>query len=104
MGGQGLNPNLMRTVGGTIDELNRRAMANLKVRDYYRVARVETFVEIRIVYNDYYTEVKVTNIAEGDFPEWNDVLSFPLLAENNKKFTREELVNSKTIIYVSLFD
>lgn len=82
MGGPGLNPNMMRTVGGTIDELNRRAMANLKVKDCYNISRVETFVEVRIVYNDFYTEVKVTNIAEGDFPEWNEVLSFPLAAEN----------------------
>jgi hypothetical protein len=95
---------MMRTVGGSLDELNRRAMANLKVKDCYNISRVETFVEVRIVYNDYYTEVKVTNIAEGDFPEWNDVLTFPLKAENEKRFTKEELVNSKTIIYFSLFD
>ena len=47
---------------------------SLKVKDLYRIARVETFVEVRIVYNELYTEVKVTNIAEGDFPEWNEVL------------------------------
>ena len=79
-------------------------MMNLKIKDYYKIARVETFVEVRIVYNEYYTEVKTTNIAEGDFPEWNEILNFKLLAENGKKFTKEELINSNTMIYVSLFD
>jgi hypothetical protein len=45
-----------------------------------------------------------TNIAEGDFPEWNEVLSFPLKAENGRKFTKEELINSKATLYISLFD
>jgi hypothetical protein len=70
----------------------------------YRIARVETFVEVRIVYNELYTEVQHTNIAEGDFPEWNEVLNFNLIAENAKKFTKDELLNSKTVIYISLFD
>lgn len=74
------------------------------MKDLYKISRVETFVEVRIVYNDLYTEVKHTNIAEGDFPEWNEVLNFNLISENGKKFTKEELLNSKTIIYVSLFD
>ena len=74
------------------------------MKDLYRIARVETFVEVRIVYHDYYTEVKTTNIAEGDFPEWNEVLSFSLESLNKKKFTKEELVNSKTMLYISLFD
>ena len=77
---------------------------NLKIKDYYKIARVETFVEVRIVYNEFYTEVKTTNIAEGDFPEWNEILNFKLIAENGKKFTKEELINSNTMIYISLFD
>lgn len=74
------------------------------MKDLYRIARVETFVEVRIVYNELYTEVKTTNIAEGDFPEWNEVLNFSLISENKKKFTKEELINSKSILYVSIFD
>jgi hypothetical protein len=74
------------------------------MKDLYRIARVETFVEVRVVYNEFYTEVKTTNIAEGDYPEWNEVLNFSLESENKKKFTREELVNSNAMLYVSLFD
>lgn len=59
---------------------------------------------MRIVYNEYFTIVQQTNVAEGDYPEWNEVLNFPLKAENGKKFTKDELINSKTMIYVSLFD
>lgn len=45
-------------------------------------------MEVRIVYNEEYSEVKLTNISEGDFPEWNEILEFPLLALNKRKFTR----------------
>jgi hypothetical protein len=48
--------------------------------------------------------VKLTNISEGDFPEWNEILEFPLQALNKRKFTRQELINSKSMIYVTLFD
>ncbi len=61
-------------------------------------------MEVRIVYNEDYTEVKVTNIAEGDFPEWNEILEFPLTALNNKRFTKQELINTKSMVYVTLFD
>lgn len=33
-------------------------------------------VQVRIVYNDFESEVKITNVAEGDFPEWNEILNF----------------------------
>jgi len=76
----------------------------MQMKDLYKIARVETFVEIRVVYNDFFSEVKTTNIAEGDFPEWNEVLDFSLQSENGKKFTKEELINSQTLLYISLFD
>lgn len=85
-----------------MDEYNTKAIMQMK--DLYKIARVETFVEVRVVYNDLYTEVKHTNIAEGDYPEWNEILNFSLMAENSKKFTKDELLNSKTMIYLSLFD
>jgi coiled-coil and C2 domain-containing protein 2A len=59
---------------------------------------------VRIVYNEDYSEVKLTNIAEGDFPEWNEILEFPLKALNKKRFTKQELMNTKTMIYITLFD
>ena len=43
-------------------------------------------------------------MAEGDFPEWNEILSFPLESLNKKRFTRQELTNTKAMIYISLFD
>ena len=61
-------------------------------------------VEVRIVYNDLYQVVEVTNIAEGDFPEWNQILEFPLRALNQKRFTKQELINTRAMIYITLFD
>lgn len=61
-------------------------------------------VEIRVVYNDEYEIVRTTLRAEGDFPEWNEILEFPLKALNQKRFTRHELMKTKTMIYVTLFD
>jgi hypothetical protein len=43
-------------------------------------------------------------MAEGDFPEWNEILEFPLEALNKKKFTKHELINTKAMIYITLFD
>lgn len=74
------------------------------MKNLYRTQRVEPIVEVRIVYNEEYSEVKLTNIAEGDFPEWNEILEFPLMAINKRRFTRQELINSKSMIYVTLFD
>lgn len=54
----------------------------------YRTHTVEPVVEVRIVYNEEFSEMKLTNISEGDFPEWNEILEFPLLALNKRKFTR----------------
>lgn len=54
----------------------------------YRTHTVEPAVEVRIVYNEEYSEMRLTNISEGDFPEWNEILEFPLLALNKRKFTR----------------
>ena len=74
------------------------------MKSLYRTARVESLVEVRIVYNEFESEIKVTNIAEGDFPEWNEILAFPFFAANGKRFTKPELVSTKTMIYVTLFD
>ena len=59
---------------------------------------------MRIVYNEEYSEVKLTNIAEGDTPEWNEILEFPLKALNRRRFTKQELINTKSMIYITLFD
>ena len=47
---------------------------------------------------------KRTNVDEGGSPKWNEVLIFPLEADNKTNFTREELINSQTMIIISLFD
>ena len=61
-------------------------------------------VEVRVVYNDEVEYVRTTMCAEGDFPEWNEILEFPLKALNLKRFTRQELLNTKTMIYINLLD
>lgn len=61
-------------------------------------------IEVRIVYNEDYSEVKLTNNSEGDFPEWNEILEFPLKPINKRRFTKQELVSTKSMIYVTLFD
>jgi hypothetical protein len=57
----------------------------------YKIQRVEPMIEVRIVYNETYSHVQTTTCAEGDFPEWNQILEFPLKAINQKNFTRREL-------------
>lgn len=47
---------------------------------------------------------KRTNVDEGASPKWNEVLIFPLEADNKTNFTKEELINSTTMIIISLFD
>ena len=74
------------------------------MKNMYNICRVETFAEIRIRYHDGFEVVKCTNIAEGDFPEWNEVITFELECLDGKKFTKEELENSNTMIYISIFD
>ena len=81
-----------------------RQLSEKQLRQLYKTQRVEPLVEVRIVYNEEWSEVKLTNIAEGDFPEWNEILEFPLKALNKRKFTKQELINTKAMIYITLFD
>ena len=37
-------------------------------------------------------------------PKWNEVLWFPLEADNIEAFTKEDLMSSETKIIISLFD
>jgi hypothetical protein len=60
---------------------------------------------VRVIYTDHFSQIKSTNIAEGDFPEWNQVLEFPLMPEKKGEcFTVKELEKSKTVIMISVFD
>jgi len=70
----------------------------------YNKVQVNTFVEVRVVYHDKFSKVLVTGCDEGKSPNWNEVLSFPLEADNKSRFTREELMSSHTMIHVNLFD
>ena len=72
--------------GGQVTDI--RKLGDDQLTSIYRTQRVEPAIEVRIVYNEDYYEVKLTNISEGDFPEWNEILEFPLLALNKKRFTR----------------
>ena len=55
-------------MGPDLNDLNRRVFNE---KNLYRIERVKTFVEVRIVYHQGYEEKEYTNLAEGDFPEWN---------------------------------
>jgi hypothetical protein len=53
---------------------------------------VETFVEVKVI--DLKTRKEMTmktNLSEGQYPEWNEVLEFSLKAKNKIAFTKEEL-------------
>lgn len=80
--------------------------------------RVETFVEVRIIsknlkpmmphedptkYEPFIITSRSTNVAEGDFPEWNELLKFPLKPIYGK-FTKEELLDADTQLHIALYD
>ena len=39
--------------------------------------------------------MKRTNVDEGSMPKWNEVLWFPLEADNKEAFTKEDLMSSQ---------
>lgn len=73
-------------------------------KDLINTAQVETYVEVKIQYHEKFAIIKRTNVDEGSMPKWNEVLTFPLEADNKTNFTKEELLNSPTTITISLFD
>lgn len=75
-------------------------------KDIYTNKQVETFLEIRLVDEETGEQVDYskTCIAEGQCPEWNELLDFKLVAKNRKAFTKQELEQSKLVIYFTLFD
>ena len=82
-----------------------RDQARAELEQFFKLKQVETYVEVRVIYTDHYSVIKSTNIAEGGFPEWNQVLEFPLKPENKGGFfTDKELKNTKTEILISVFD
>lgn len=72
--------------------------------DLINTAQVETFVEVKVIYHEKFAIVKRTNVDEGSLPKWNEVLTFPLEADNKTNFTKEELLSSETLIIITLFD
>ena len=66
--------------------------------------QVESYVEVRVQYYEKYAVMKRTYTDEGRMPRWNEILEFPLVADNGSGFTIEELASSETMIIVSLFD
>lgn len=76
------------------------------MRNFHPVntAQVETYVEVKVAYHEKFAIVKRTNVDEGSTPKWNEVLQFPLEANDNTKFRKEELQSSDTQIIISLFD
>ena len=67
--------------------------------------QVETFVEVRIVNTETNEEhVMNTSTAEGQCPEWNEILQHEIRAKNKIEFTNAELEDSPYMIYFTLFD
>jgi hypothetical protein len=79
-------------------------MSNLK-----NLMRGQTFVEIRMVKEgagEYSEEVQTrfTQTCDGNYPDWNETLSFDIIADDPSGFTENSLVQSNTTIYFSVFD
>ena len=49
-------------------------------------------------------QVQKTSVAEGQCPEWNEMLEFMLNAKNKIAFTKDELEQTKIVVYFTLFD
>ena len=45
-----------------------------------------------------------TSTAEGQCPEWNEILQHEIRAKNKIEFTNAELEDSPYMIYFTLFD
>ena len=66
--------------------------------------KVESYVEVKVVYNAKSYMVKRTSVDEGQQPKWDQLLEFPFKALNNGCFTKAGLQKSECVIHVSLFD
>ena len=71
--------------------------------------RGQTYVEVRLVVpakgqRKERVITKYTSTMDGNYPDWNETLEFPLVAENGKGFSEDELIESGTTLYFSLFD
>jgi hypothetical protein len=65
---------------------------------------VESYVEIKIVFSDGRTIIDRTWCDDGKDPNWNEIKSFPFLPINSSNFTKQQLQDDGTILYISLFD
>jgi hypothetical protein len=45
-----------------------------------------------------------TQAAEGQYPEWNEILAYTLRAKDKMSFKKTELEQSPILIYFTLFD
>jgi hypothetical protein len=72
------------------------------LKDIYQSKRVEPFVEVRI--EGLSQEPLVTEMSEGSQPEWNELLTFIMRGENGGKFKKDDLLNNRIMIYISIFD
>ena len=67
---------------------------------------MEPLVEVRLVdpEDPDHEQVLKTSVADGQCPEWNQILEFTLKAKNKANFTKQELEQSKMLVYFTLFD
>ena len=82
----------------------------MKYTNLYDNKQVEALVEVRLYdpVNQKDIDIKKTSISEGQYPEWNELLDFPLYAKDRGNggacFSKKELAESKLILYFTLFD
>ena len=50
--------------------------------------KVESFVEVKVVYDSKTYMIKRTSVDEGQQPKWDQILSFPFTALNGGCFTK----------------
>jgi len=75
-------------------------------KQLYFLKQVEPYVEVRLVDPDGKApeQKHETARAEGQCPEWNEMLEFTLKAAKGKYFTRGELEENRMMIYITVFD
>lgn len=65
---------------------------------------MQSYVEIKIVFADGRTIIDRTWCDDGKDPNWNEIKDFTFLPINSATFTKQQLMDDNTIIYISLFD
>jgi len=92
------------------ERLHPGASNNREFQRTIKKTDVQAFVEVRLINTalpdgDRNKErVLCTNTADGQCPEWNQILDFELRPANRAAFTQEELATWPYVLYFTLYD